>query len=201
MNIKSKKHWDGFIYGLLYPGFVGSIIYELIDNAKEATSFWGYFTVVAIIKISITLFYSIDYLHLYGDMHPLVDIENRTADYLWCDVFSSLFFFFSFIALKLGYYFWSLMFIGLVPIFFLVYKRKNKADKKFHWVYVGFCLAGLSLYFITDYISPKWRFYEEKWFLFWFVLVELVVYCYYVFSYYEKKSKAIDEKLYGGKIN
>src|SRR5687768_4931171 len=128
MQIGSKKHWDIFIYGLLYPGFVGSMIYELIppDDSTAAT----YWTIDTGTKWLITLFYCVDYLHLYGDMHERVKQEKRNSRYLWCDVGSSVFFFLSFVFVKHSSYLFALIFIGLVPLFFLIYKWSNKFDKK-----------------------------------------------------------------------
>jgi hypothetical protein len=198
MQISSKKHWDIFIYGLLYPGFVGSMIYELIPSDKSAST--DYLVIDTGTKFLITLFYCVDYLHLYGDMHDMVKPENRGKEYLVCDVGSSLFFFLSFVFVKHNAYIWALLFIAIVPLFFLVYKWPNKEDKKVHPWFLGATLIGLLLYIITYYIMPGWKFYESKWFLFWFVLIEFSVYSYYVFVYYNGKPKKEDEKLYPKKV-
>ena len=54
MRLKDKYHWNGFIYELIYPGFVGSMIYELIPTTKTDASFTTYFTMPVVIKIFIT---------------------------------------------------------------------------------------------------------------------------------------------------
>ena len=97
MKLTNKLHWDGFIYGLIYPGFVGSMIYELIPATKAEATFSNYFTFETLTKIIITLFYCTDYLHLYGDIHPRIKPEERSWTYLWCDALSSVFFFLAFV--------------------------------------------------------------------------------------------------------
>ena len=39
MRIKDNKTWDKLIYGLLYPGFLGSLIYELVPTQELIDKF------------------------------------------------------------------------------------------------------------------------------------------------------------------
>lgn len=195
MKLTSKKHWDDFIYGLLYPGFVGSMIYELFlqsnDDAKE------YWTLATVIKMIITLFYSVDYLHLYGDMHKTVDENKRSWIYLICDVFSSLFFFFAFVSVKLGHYEWAIGFIAVIPFLFYSYKKKNIADRQFYLPYVIVSLLVFVLYVLNAKLDFGWGLFSNaESVLLIFSSVSFLTYCVYVFSYYENNSKKIDSEIY-----
>jgi len=177
MKLNDKVHWDGFIYGLIYPGFVGSMIYELIPANAEEAKISNYFTVVTGIKIIITLFYATDYLHLYGDIHPRVKVEERSATYLWCDVASSLFFFFAFVSVKLGHYEWALWLMAILPIWFTIYKWKNEFDKPFNIIYLG--LSVLSCVFIASNDTTT---------LILFCGASFLIYLGYVFYFFDKYS-------------
>jgi len=174
MKLNDKLHWDGFIYGLVYPGFVGSMIYELIPATKADATFSNYFTFDTLTKIVITLFYCTDYLHLYGDIHPKTKPEDRSWTYLWCDVLSSLFFFLAFVMVKLQHYQFSLYFISVIPLFFMTYKWENLTDRYFHIPYLA-----LSLLFAI-FISK-----ESVSMLLYFSLVSFAIYLVYVFYYHD----------------
>lgn len=202
MKLKDKYHWDGFIYELIYPGFVGSMIYELIPTTKTDASFTTYFTMPVIIKILITLFYCVDYLHCYGDMNPKVKIENRSWMYLLSDVASSFFFFFAFVMVKLEHFQAALFFIVFVPIFFIPYKSKNGTDKFFLIPYFSLSIAVAVVLFLSLNKILKINFITDSMItLFWFTLVSLIIYCVYVFYYFEKYSKPEYKKLYGMTLN
>src|SRR5688572_29874258 len=125
MNIRSKKHWGSLIYNLIYPGFVGSMIYELVESSKDVNTIVQYFTVITSIKLIFTVFYCVDYMHLYVDMNDTVQDEKRDWIYLLCDVAASLLFFFSFVLVKLEKDNDSTLLLAIVPICFLFYIRKN----------------------------------------------------------------------------
>jgi cbb3-type cytochrome oxidase subunit 3 len=162
------------------------MIYELIPQTTDELD--SYLTTETGIKILITFFYSVDYLLLFGDMNETIKTENRSWCYILCDVFSSLFFFFAFVSVKIGHDEFGLLFMSLIPVLFFTYKRKNRNDKKVHiWYAILSSLIGI--FFFINY-SSKWIHeinYQKL--LFWFVLVSLVIYITYVFWYYEKFSK------------
>ena len=196
MKLNNKKHWDSFIYGLIYPGFVGSMIYELIPQENGIT-LATYFTLQTIVKIIITMFYCIDYLHLYGDMHEVVPENKRSGAYLLCDFISLLLFFLSFVFVKIEHYYWSLVLLTIIPILFFTYKRKNKSDKKFFTFYISLnllvtVLLGLNVLFNLDF-----RFFSNAILtLLIFSLLSFIIYCFYVVFYYEKYSRKIDIEIY-----
>lgn len=195
MKLNDKYHWDGFIYNLIYPGFVGSMIYELIPATKSEATFASYFTLSTSIIIFITLFYCVDYLHLYGDMHTRYKTEKRSSLYLMCDVASSLFFFFAFVMVKLEHYQFALFFIAFIPLFFTTYKFKNKADKYFHIPYSLLSIATWILCLLSLHKVWEIKFItDDAQTLFWFSVVSLSFYCIYVFFYYDRFSKNYDPK-------
>lgn len=192
MKITSKYHWDKFIYGLLYPGFVGSMIYELIpQNEDEINHLWA---TEKLIKIFITLFYCIDYLHLYGDMDRIVVLEKRSKTYLFCDVFSSIFFFACFVCVKLNQIDHAIIILSIIPVLFLLYKRKNKFDLYFHIPYTVLSFTIGIIFFIDKYYNLNWFDYGK--FLLYFVISSFTTYSFYVFIYYNKKSWATDLIIY-----
>ena len=166
------------------------MIYELIPTSKTDASFKIYFTLPVIIKILITIFYCVDYLHCYGDMNPKVKTENRSWIYLLSDVASSLSFFFAFVMVKLEHYQTALFFIAIVPLFFITYRSKNRIDIYFKIPYLIIsiltaliCFLSLNNIFEITFIS------NSTYTLCWFIIISLTVYCIYVFYYFEKYSK------------
>lgn len=197
MKLFNKKHWGDFIYGLIYPGFVGSMIYELIPQTKEEFTFESYFTISTILKILITFFYSLGYLHLYGDMNAIVKEEKRSWTYLLCDVFSSLFFFLTFVSVKVEHFGLGLILISLNPIFFFWYKRANQKDRSFHIPYMIASIGIGVLYIINSIFNLNWALFSNlKTLLLFFVTISFVIYLFYVFCFYENYSKAVDKQLY-----
>ena len=202
MKLKDKEHWNGFIYELIYPGFVGSMIFELIPTTKTDLSFATYFTIPVIIKILITLFYCVDYLHCYGDLNPKIKTENRSWAYLLFDVASSLFFFFAFVMVKLEHFHTALYLIAFVPVFFINYKSKNRMDKTFNVSYFVASAIALFMCFLCSKGFLKINFISDPThLLFWFTLISLIIYCFYVFYYYEKYSKPEYKRLHDATKN
>jgi len=198
MKIRSIEHWDKFVYGLLYPGFVGSMLYELILADKQQANAANYISVVYFIKVVITLFYCVDYLHLYGDMHEVTKDYKRDKIYIWCDILSSVFFFASFVAVKLEHYTWALIFISLVPVFFTAYKLRNIYDRKYQFKYTAGSLALAFILILCQKHCIRCSFFDNVTYnLLGFTIVSLVTYSYYVFCYYDKKSLKEDKEIYG----
>jgi hypothetical protein len=198
MKIADKISWNNFVYGLLYPGFVGSMIYELMPFTSNETNANHYFSLSTLIKLIITLFYCVDYLHLYSDMHPIVPDEKRTWRYLLSDVGSSVFFFLAFVFVKISLYWVAVIFMALVPVFFSNYTKANKADLCFTLPYSIMSLITGFVFLISFFLVKKAQFYStDKIFLLWFSLASFIIYCIYVFYYYDKFSKKADSEIYG----
>ncbi|WDF78480.1 hypothetical protein PQ469_00480 [Mucilaginibacter sp. KACC 22773] len=196
MNIcRSQAHWEKLIYGLIYPGFVGSMIYELIpQSADQVKSLALYFTLPMVIKILITLFYTVDYLHLYGDLEDLSkDKVARDWIYVLCDFLSALFFFLAFVMVKLQHFGFACLLIGMIPLIFVSYKRRNCNDLKFQIPYAIFSIGYVICYLIK---FGGWWFGGSDWSLFWIVSFSLIIDVIYVIFYYDRFSKDEDNKIY-----
>src|SRR5438105_6110640 len=136
MKTSDKRSWDKLIYGLIYPGFLGSMLYELIPAGGSDFTVAHFLIRDNFIRYAIILFYSLDYLHLYGDMDGLIkDPEKKSLGYFVVDILTCLGYVAAFILLKIPRYWPTLVVFGLVPWLFLWYKRRNVHDKKFLFFY------------------------------------------------------------------
>src|SRR5687767_2937724 len=105
MKVSHKKTWDKVIYGLIYPGFLGSMLYELIPTDKSNFSLAFFTTSDNFIRYLILIFYSLDYMHLYGDMENVIgDPNKKDLSYFICDILTCFGYLVSFIALKIPNY-------------------------------------------------------------------------------------------------
>jgi hypothetical protein len=202
MNIKSIRHWDSFVYGLLYPGFVGSMIYELVFADKENANIANYESPEYIIQVIITFFYCADYLHLYGDMHEVTKDYKRDAVYLWCDVLTSIFFFAAFVAVKLDCFTLSLGVLSAIPVFFTIYKLQNRADRNIQIPYAtgSIVIGSVAILCEKNGIMPE-IFGNVKHNLLLFAALSFAFYLFYVLYYYDAHSYEEDKKIYGYKSN
>jgi hypothetical protein len=185
-----KRYFDSFIYGLLYPGFVGSMLYEVIP--KDVYQFYHYWTYETIIKIAITLFYSLDYVHLYVDIHEEIDIKDRNGLYLFCDFSSSALFFAAFLAANLVRYDLSVIFISIVPTCFCLYKVNYKIHIPFHLIYAFCSLALLAIYILNQYsiITIKiTREFRPEFIVICIIGASIVTYIFYLVCYRIKYRK------------
>jgi len=66
MDLKDNESWDKMIYSLLYPGVLGSMIYNTSECLRATHPFDWYYLSQALVVI----LYTIDYLHLEGDLRP-----------------------------------------------------------------------------------------------------------------------------------
>jgi len=63
MLLDDKNGWHDFIYNLIYPAILGSMLYDLFSFPVNDK--WIYAS-----QIVLVLIYSLDYLHLYHDLKP-----------------------------------------------------------------------------------------------------------------------------------
>jgi hypothetical protein len=203
VKLNNKFHWEQFTYGLLYPGFVGSMIYELIPQepgnqiCPKSDSDVNYWTLNTIIKILITFFYTLDYFHLYGDMEKAIPNEHRNWNYIRCDIATCVLFFAAFVFVKLEHYDWAVYAIALIPFLFSIYKRVNKVEAVFHKPYYIISIAVVPFFILSRIF--KWNLgslSNDANFLGSFVTVSLLTYGIYVFDFYERKAKPEYERLF-----
>jgi hypothetical protein len=199
--MSDKASWDRLIYGLIYPGFLGSMLYELIPTSGADFTSTHFLTLDNFIRYSIIFFYSLDYLHLYGDMDGLIkDPKKKSLGYFLVDVLTCLGYVAAFIALKIPRYWPCLLVFGLVPWLFRWYKRRNLHDKRFLFFYG--CGTGLILIYRTAVCRmwPELIVMSDQSLALLLVVSNVMVYCFYVFWFYEHRSRQIDEILYTDKV-
>lgn len=194
----SKSHWSKFTYGLLYPGFLGSMFYELMPANRMDLSL-SHFDLTWIIECIITCFYMLDYFHLYGDMNELVENNRRDYIYVVCDIMSSVSFFLAFLLVKLDYFAQAIIVISLIPLFFLFYKRHNKYDRFFYLPYTFVSLTTGFLFAVFFMYNKPGQIVNADAFLFGFAAISFSIYLFYCLIYYPYKSQEIDMVLYSGK--
>src|SRR6266480_2900986 len=74
MNLRDKRAWHDFVYNLLYPAILGSMLYDLFAFPKDQK-------LVYASQIIIVFIYSIDYLHLYNDLKLYDKFDSPHAGY------------------------------------------------------------------------------------------------------------------------
>jgi hypothetical protein len=200
MKKSDKKAWDKLIYGLIYPGFLGSMLYELIPtDSSKFTSEYFFATPDNYIRYGIILFYSLDYAHLYGDMDGLIkDPDKKNWVYFVVDILTCLSYVASFIALKIPDYWLTFFVFGLVPFSFLAYKWRNIADRKFLIPYG--CVTFVIL--VYRLLCIKWGnliLLADRTLALLIVWLNVIVYWRYIGWYYEKSSRHLDAELYRDK--
>ena len=195
MKKSDKRSWDKLIYGLIYPGFLGSMLYELIPTGRADFTLAHFLTSDNFIRYAIILFYSLDYVHLYGDMDGLIkNPEKKSVGYFVVDVLTCLGYVAAFISLKIPTYWPIFVVFGLAPWLFLFYKRRNVYDKKFFVPY-GSGMSLVVIYRILCAEYPDLLIVNVKWLALLFVVVNVIVYWYYIGWFYEKQSKSYDESV------
>ncbi len=203
MRLSDKKTWDKVIYGLIYPGFLGSMLYELVPNESMQSAFEFYLgSINNFIRYAILIFYFFDYMHLYGDMEEtIINPNKKSVWYFLCDILTAFGYLAAFIALKFSYYMIPIIVFGIVPWFFLGYKRKNYEDRKYFFYY-GIIVFVIMLYAIFKHSISFLPVFESQVVALVIVSVNVAIYGFYIYRYYEKKSKQVDrEFVYKTKLN
>jgi hypothetical protein len=195
MKKSDKRSWDKLIYGLIYPGFLGSMLYELIPAGGADFTLAHFLTRDNFIRYAIIFFYSLDYVHLYGDMDGLIkNPEKKSLSYFVVDILTCLGYVAAFIALKIPRYWPIFVVFGLVPWLFFGYKRRNVHDKWFFEVY-GWCAFLVVAYRALCVKYPSLLIMDIRTFTLLYVFANVVVYWYYIGWFYEKRSRLYDERV------
>jgi hypothetical protein len=91
MRINDRIGWSNFTYNLLYPGILGSMLYDIVRCFRE---FGLGFNLFLITQISLVILYVLDYLHVYIDLD--IDRTQKRAISVAADATLSLMFGFSY---------------------------------------------------------------------------------------------------------
>lgn len=184
MRTTFKKKVDVLIYNLIYPAFLGNMVYDIIlflEGEGKAT------LTDTLIRSSILIFTIIDFMHLYGDMNDIVKTpEKKSVIYLFCDFITSICIFISF-ALVVKHHRLSLFLLSIIPLIVLFYKYKNPYSKKFFKPYaiISFIL-GLSAFFINENFLGCYQLIIS--------FLTTLIYGIFVFYYYDKNCLEFDIK-------
>jgi hypothetical protein len=188
MNNIWKTRFDKLTYNLIYPAFIGNMIYDLLLRKLSWSSgelvYPNLFTCIVIV-----IFLIIDFMHLHGDMNEIVSSpQNKSWRYILIDIITSTFVFLSFVFFKEGHLEVGLLFFTLIPFGILWYKWKNRNAKKYFKYYslIGFVFS-LLIYF-TRGINLK---YQES--ILIYTLISTLTYLYFIGCFYVQKCKAEDE--------
>jgi hypothetical protein len=170
---------DKLTYGLIYPAFLGNMIYDIIQGIAENGRLKG---TELFIAIMIFVLNGLDYMHLYVDMRKIVDDKFdkiKGPVYIFCDIASSCFFFAAFLLLKYQHTFWTMILLGIIPALTAIYKQTYSAgedDKRFATRYgIAFGLLTVigACIFSCDCMIDQ--------FLICFISLEVIVYFVYIF--------------------
>jgi hypothetical protein len=199
MKILDRTHYNDFLYGLIYPGFIGTMIVDILPLQLDRANISDLYKLETLVKISITAFYCLDFLHLYADMNPKFIGKKRSWAYIVCDFCSSLILFAVFLSIKWHHQHWGIILFSIVPSIILIYKKNNESDWKYFVPYslISFLLG--IFFFSIIYFSDKINTAASMNTLFFFNICSLLVYAFYVFYYYNKYSSKRDEILSGDK--
>jgi len=141
-----KNNLNKFTYFLFYPAILGSMLYESLPDNKLDLDY--------LLKLSIILYYCIDYWHLYFYLNKKVKLKYRSWTYIWGDIAVSTALFCS-----MKYYdsnpSITIICFLIIPFCFLLYNLPIRNNSLFHKIYlccsilIGVCYFVLSLPYFT----------------------------------------------------
>lgn len=138
MEKEKLSNLNKFVYQLIYPAILGSMLYDALPIKDE-----GFYS----IQILIIVFYLLDYIHLYFFMGRKFSIEQQNGKiYILFDLFVS-------ICLFIGFKYsqhcpiLTCFTISIVPVCFLIYSRKLNFRKNFYRTYSILVITSFLLLF------------------------------------------------------
>ena len=187
MNDVWKVRVDKITYGLIYPAFIGNMVYDLLlrklawsDSALVYPNLWT--------CIAIVIFLIIDYMHLHGDMNEIVKTpERKTWRYILCDITTSMLIFFSFVFIKEDNLEIGVILFTIIPFMILLYKWKNKNSRIYFVVYSLVGTVAACLLQLKFRASSGYSFY-----IFLYAIGSAFFYMVYISFFYVLKCKDFD---------
>ncbi|MBI1730102.1 hypothetical protein HY229_04815 [Candidatus Acetothermia bacterium] len=155
MKISDSKPWSDFVYKLLYPGILGSMIYGLSDTLVHSSSF-GWFSVA---QLSIVVLFVTDYMHIHNDLKVAKHGHNGKSGIRGSFVLDAI------IAIAFGvvYSFWQstdkdMAFISLVIVMgmILIYQCPRKWGETIYFIGRSFPFVFSLIAFIVVVFFPAW---------------------------------------------
>lgn len=180
-----KKRFSTLIYGLLYPAFLGNMVYDLILSKRSLSedkfTFPDFFTC-----LTVALFSAVDYMHLNADMNDNVPVKRRSVPYILVDSVMPFVQFGAFVSIKEEYYRIGGLLITIIPGLLLFYKWRNKPSRSFFkWYFGTSAIVGILLIYFN---SPQINLY-----FFFFVIASFMTYTIYVTIIYPKMPLEFDK--------
>ncbi|GEM_PF-2736812 len=155
MKLTDKKSWSIFVFSLLYPGILGSIIYDISNLIRGSHFDWFNITQLFIVLIFIS-----DYMHIYFDLNDELKFSNYRL------IIDCL------IPLCFGAIYWSMTREDFTSLFFIlsivmglifIYPCPNAWNKKLYFggKSVSFIISLIACYIfaIGDYFSNNMAVY------------------------------------------
>ena len=154
MRVNDLPAWHNFTYRLVYPAVLGSMLYDALSLARHTD-------IVGWTKLSIVLFYCLDYLHLHADFAS--DHPNNAR---WQETVLDLV-----VAILLGIAYWSmsredyssgLAWLILVSVLLLAYVlRPSRRNAREIGAYVILLLIAIGGWYLIrrGAIEKAWEFY------------------------------------------
>ncbi len=171
MNIRDSKVWSSFVYQLLYPAILGSMLYDIFTWTIID---WAYFA-----KLLIIIIYCLDYLHLYHDLLE-EGVKNTSGMELAIDGMAAFSFKASFIAINMSEPVASISILCVITLVFGIYNyRRNTEDL---YPYLGAFLWLLVSIVVLLYTDSKIQLFTLS------VGLLVIAYAFYVFHIFEKAS-------------
>ena len=133
-----KSDRQMFVYDLIYPAFLGAMLFEIVPLKCSVEYFIG---------LTIVIYYLLDFFHLYFYLRKRFNERQRnTVRYVVFDFFVSLLLFFSFryVDKNLNV---TICTITFVPLCFLVYASELKYRIKFYRLYFILIVVAAIIWF------------------------------------------------------
>lgn len=192
MKISDKVGYHALIYKQFYPAILGSMLYDLLHlkTIVKGSFFSDLFAFQNIdeifcLKLSITLFYCLDFMHLHSDLKSDDERYGVKLGALILDFFIAVILGIAYWFASDGKYLNCYVFWSFVPVIFLFY---NIFSKRFTCKSVMlYCLLSVSL-FIAAYLH---RDNQESFSLIIFSVISLGIYSIIIFTYNEKNPPTI----------
>ena len=129
MEIEQHSDRQTFVYDLIYPAFLGAMLFEIVPLKSSLNYFIG---------LVIVIYYLFDYCHLYFYLRKRIPPEQRnTVRYVLFDFLVSFSLFFSFRYVEENIYI-TIWIFTCVSLWFLIYSTKIKYRTWFYWAYFIF---------------------------------------------------------------
>ena len=172
MKLSNKEAWDDLVYNLLYPGVLGSMIYDIAGFLRASQAFDWF----AITKVLIVVLYATDYLHLRFDLKPA---RVASGEWAFLDAIIALLFAAGSLSMSRENLVGLFVCLVIITLLFFVYHCPSAWLRVLYYsgkaVVVAVALAGLLCSWAHGFVGG--------WYAVWTVGAVVVVYFFHVFVF------------------